>query len=361
MNRALCTLYTFGLVVSVPPETTEADSLLHINAKDELQATTTKPDEEKLVMHTCGGNASNAPCHFPFKWKGIAYNECSMVDNHGKQWCFTDKKNSNWGNCRCTTCHGTGDKKPCLFPFEYKGKEYNTCTDAGSKGKPWCHVDKRGHNWGYCECKDARSADPQPTTTCGGTGNNGECVFPFKYRGKTYNSCTRIDHANRPWCYVTTVSKKWGNCRHSDCKPTCGGNGTSLPCSFPFRYKGLGYNMCTAEDNDEQPWCYVSNNGSRMWGNCNCQKAEAGVTVTTMIQRARKGDTTISVASTSGFTVGASITIGDETHTISSIGSIVIKEPLAKDWPEGTEVKLKKDEKKGGDEKKADKKEEKKA
>ncbi|KAK3753634.1 hypothetical protein QZH41_014738, partial [Actinostola sp. cb2023] len=40
------------------------------------------------------------------------------------------------------------------------------------------------------------------------------CVFPFKYQGLDYNSCTTRDH-HRPWCAVTPdydVDKLWGQC-----------------------------------------------------------------------------------------------------------------------------------------------------
>ncbi|XP_078701529.1 macrophage mannose receptor 1-like [Branchiostoma floridae x Branchiostoma belcheri] len=39
-----------------------------------------------------------------------------------------------------------------------------------------------------------------------------KCHFPFTYKGKTYNSCTRVDHS-RPWCSLTAVYQgKWKNC-----------------------------------------------------------------------------------------------------------------------------------------------------
>ena len=40
------------------------------------------------------------------------------------------------------------------------------------------------------------------------------CSFPFIYRGRRYNSCTKGKH-NRPWCAMTPNydrDKKWGNC-----------------------------------------------------------------------------------------------------------------------------------------------------
>ena len=40
------------------------------------------------------------------------------------------------------------------------------------------------------------------------------CVFPFIYKGRRYNSCTRTRHSRR-WCAITPNydrDKKWGNC-----------------------------------------------------------------------------------------------------------------------------------------------------
>ncbi|XP_020631488.1 uncharacterized protein LOC110068453 [Orbicella faveolata] len=51
--------------------------------------------------------------------------------------------------------------------------------------------------------------------SCGRRATNGYCCrFPFIYKGRRYNSCTRRNH-NRPWCALTPNydrDKKWGNC-----------------------------------------------------------------------------------------------------------------------------------------------------
>ena len=47
------------------------------------------------------------------------------------------------------------------------------------------------------------------------------CRFPFIYRGRRYNSCTRTRH-NRPWCSLTPNydrDKKWGNCAKRTLSP----------------------------------------------------------------------------------------------------------------------------------------------
>ena len=51
------------------------------------------------------------------------------------------------------------------------------------------------------------------------------CVFPFKYKGKTYEKCTTVDSDNeKPWCAydiqpgteVPQDGKHWGDCNF-DC------------------------------------------------------------------------------------------------------------------------------------------------
>ena len=39
----------------------------------------------------------------------------------------------------CQTISGPGANKPCIFPFRYNGVTYNTCTLVSSdENKPWC-------------------------------------------------------------------------------------------------------------------------------------------------------------------------------------------------------------------------------
>merc|ERR1712060_237294 len=54
--------------------------------------------------------------------------------------------------------------------------------------------------------------------------------------------------------------------------PTCHGDAGGAPCAFPFTYKGKTYQECTKVDHS-QSWCYTEKRGSwgrRTWGNCEC-------------------------------------------------------------------------------------------
>jgi hypothetical protein len=71
---------------------------------------------------------------------------------------------------------------------------------------------------------------------------------------------------------------------------------------------------------------------------------------TTMFKAAKAGDTELDVASTAGFQIGNSITVGDEavrlvkatepTRHVKGFGSIVLERPLAQDHDKGTIVKV---------------------
>ena len=57
--------------------------------------------------------------------------------------------------------HKSGSKNPCVFPFNYENKTYNSCTrkDGTTTGYPeeeafWCAIsvndDSDMENWGFC-------------------------------------------------------------------------------------------------------------------------------------------------------------------------------------------------------------------
>ncbi|XP_036385207.1 matrix metalloproteinase-9-like isoform X2 [Megalops cyprinoides] len=97
----------------------------------------------------------------------------------------------------------------CVFPFKYKGEEYESCMTAdSSKYRPWCSVtsdyDKDGL-WGFC------IGDRTTDSTEGDA-----CVFPFTYNGKSYSQCTTAGFfPGAPWCATTSdydTDKEWAYC-----------------------------------------------------------------------------------------------------------------------------------------------------
>ena len=76
--------------------------------------------------------------------------------------------------------------------------------------------------------------------TTGGTGNGCKCVFPFEYDGRSYNSCTSIDHF-QPWCSCKAKYDRgaWGNCVPSEYMAMASGaipTHISLLASISFNY-----------------------------------------------------------------------------------------------------------------------------
>jgi len=121
----------------------------------------------------------------------------------------------------CTSI--TGDK--CVFPFTYKGVEYYQCTYADSP-TPWCatQVDNAGivvtNRWGDCDTGSLSSCQSEIISTPSCTTDAGECVFPFRYNGIVYTSCTTVDK-DFPWCSTNTtlagthIPGFYGNCPSS--------------------------------------------------------------------------------------------------------------------------------------------------
>ncbi|XP_067051351.1 72 kDa type IV collagenase-like [Acropora muricata] len=154
--------------------------------------------------------------------------------------------------------HKTTNDQCCRIPFKYKGVTYHSCTSR-DHDRPWCSLTRRFNQ------KKGKKHD----CACAQETTSGECCsFPFEYKGKTYDSCTMVD-GNRPWCSLTPIYDKK---RRRDCllpqPPPCSIKTTTGECcSIPFKYKGKTYDSCTLVDLNT-PWCSLDPvyNGTR--GNC---------------------------------------------------------------------------------------------
>ncbi|CAM5123236.1 unnamed protein product [Natator depressus] len=78
------------------------------------------------------------------------------------------------------------------------------------------------------------------------------CTFPFIYKGRSYSSCTTDGRRDKKlWCATTDSYAKDGRWRF--CSPM---GPDSLPCTFPFKYKGKSYSACTRDGStDKRLWC----------------------------------------------------------------------------------------------------------
>jgi len=114
---------------------------------------------------------------------------------------------------------------------------------------------------------------------------DGPCIFPFKYKGHLYQTCT-TDDDTEPWC-ATEVDgfgemDDWKYCYSQSPEGSAEANTCSTsngrPCIFPFKVRRgdnfREYTTCTTADGDAQPWCAtkVNDNGQMMeWAHCNSE------------------------------------------------------------------------------------------
>eukprot|EP00747_Dinoflagellata_sp_TGD_P005628 gnl/TRDRNA2_/TRDRNA2_114565_c1_seq1.p1 gnl/TRDRNA2_/TRDRNA2_114565_c1~~gnl/TRDRNA2_/TRDRNA2_114565_c1_seq1.p1 ORF type:complete len:744 (-),score=13.17 gnl/TRDRNA2_/TRDRNA2_114565_c1_seq1:11-2182(-) len=256
------------------------------------------------VAPTCYTTAGEV-CTFPFIFNDTSYNECTSA-SWTSPWCgtfivVTAGSSMGWGECTSScpgytaalvpatptlipatptlipatpTCYTTSSVA-CVFPFTFNGVVYNGCTRE-SWTSPWCGTSAiviagSSTDWGECtsSCPESASAAAPvslfPTAvsvspTCYTQGLVA-CVFPFVFADKIHNSCTSESWTSS-WCGTTSVVTAdsptgWGECS-SGCPgyvvPTIPVSGAPascattdlVPCSFPFVFDGVVYNMCTA-------------------------------------------------------------------------------------------------------------------
>jgi len=227
--------------------------------------------------------------------------------NDGEPDCNDGSDESSTSTSSGTGCRTSGGPAgagvQCQFPFSHKGVTYNGCpVDPYEQDERWCstkvdgqgeHVSGGGH-YGFCD-----SGCPKHKSTTGSTGgssggstgsqskackseNGRDCVFPFKYKGTTYNQCTKKG-SKKAWCANevnertgVAVSGEWADCE-AGCPGTItpddlneihgGTEGANDVCDFTA-CNGLLYEVeidgqlevfgqCQA-NLDNEPFCFVN-------------------------------------------------------------------------------------------------------
>ena len=56
-------------------------------------------------------------CVFPFTYKGMEYDNCTTIDNYAVPWCYTDLENGLTGNCG-ETCPRPGWTRCMKFDYD---------------------------------------------------------------------------------------------------------------------------------------------------------------------------------------------------------------------------------------------------
>merc|ERR1712083_1161937 len=114
--------------------------------------------------------------------------------------------NSDERNCKvlCNSQQFTCDNGEKCIPLSYQCDDYQDCYDNSDEL--------------YCPTWTGLSRSP---TVC--TAGGQRCIFPFNYEGQSYSSCTDKGSENgKPWCALevdsndNVVSGKW-----EDCDSTC--------------------------------------------------------------------------------------------------------------------------------------------
>nr|CAB3263881.1 72 kDa type IV collagenase-like [Phallusia mammillata] len=159
-----------------------------------------------------------------------------------------------------TTYYGNSNGAACVFPFIFENVEYTTCTTAGrDDGLAWCATVPNydlDQKFGFC---------PHETLfTYGGNGNGDPCVFPFTFLGKSYDSCTTEGRQDGyRWCATTSdfdADSKWAFCPDR-AQGTTGGNANGASCHFPYIFNGEEYLDCTTVGrSDFRLWCSTTAN-----------------------------------------------------------------------------------------------------
>ncbi|XP_065838285.1 uncharacterized protein [Oscarella lobularis] len=202
----------------------------------------------------------------------------------------------------------TTDSGSCVFPFKYKGTQYDDCTSEGHD-REWCATsvkeDLSYREWDNCHVyvptTEPTSTEPffttntaEPAERC--TTDGSVCVFPFKYKGILYYDCTSKGH-DREWCATSVKEdlsyREWGNCLFvcddcDDCDDSddsddndetvsvCSRHTTNGKRCVPFKYGTNLYSGCTKAGHNRE-WCAtcVKNDSTYSeWDNCEPDDAQ---------------------------------------------------------------------------------------
>jgi len=139
-----------------------------------------------------------------------------------------DYADESGGNKNCKTIGGARKGKPCIFPFKYGEKEYNTCTKDGDDDvhEKWCSTKVDGDGvhisgeWGKCSigCAGVDYADFEPQY-CDTEESGEKCFIPFAYKGFSYHGCV-TSNGEKPWCTVKDQDAEKGF-KKANCSKSC--------------------------------------------------------------------------------------------------------------------------------------------
>lgn len=143
------------------------------------------------------------------KYPGKTCHASSRITHRTSSECFNDLV------CSAASCRDDCDKQPYCryFYLEHVGDEY-TC-DTFHSCRYLEDADAGGTIWGWATNEINR------VPTCGGNANSAPCMFPFVYKGNQYNHCINEGYGSL-WCLteqIETPFARWGECNCSESNP----------------------------------------------------------------------------------------------------------------------------------------------
>ena len=197
-------------------------------------------------------------CQLPFSFGGKTFSSCMLWNKNGSRAsvCMTKINSTTHVHLKYPISTNFAKLKfcskecvveetvcsECVFPFVYQGKTYHSCIKWHEKAPPyprWCptavdlnnnFIDGDRH-WGHCsdDCKASADYTKIHKTVCK------ECILPFEYRGKRYNSCINSygeSNANSAlWCPIALDSNnefKDGDRHWEYCSDPCPGTNITM-------------------------------------------------------------------------------------------------------------------------------------
>jgi len=145
---------------------------------------------------------SDKKCKFPFVYDKVVYKRCTYAGGSPLPWCALEMNSKKvvipgrWEDCKVETGCRVGCKPGKQWQFKC-----NTCT-CTEKGTPSCTKKNCGGGGG------GGGGKPEKCRVVSGSAVGQDCVFPFKWSGKTHYGCTPwkygAPHDGKSWCSTRT-------------------------------------------------------------------------------------------------------------------------------------------------------------
>merc|ERR1712066_662995 len=242
------------------------------------------------IPNSCSTRTGDS-CVFPFTYKGVEHYHCTYADSP-TSWCatLTDSQGvvtNRWGDCdtnalsscqeevisvpSCTTTSGPYPSQPCVFPFRYNGITYSSCTTQ-DKSAAWCSTNTTlagTHIPGYFGYCPSSCPGAETSSCTPGTSYTVDCNTCVCGADGTPVCTSNVCGSSTTTTTSTTTITTTTSSPSSTCT-TVSGPATGAACVFPFTFSGTTYVSCTE-------WIYGGENQGSKW--CSTKVDSQGVHV----------------------------------------------------------------------------------